>query len=154
MINTSVLQEHLSVNQESSSSEQETEMQDSSLQPCTSQTQFMPATFIPYIKGPQMDWTVNDGLYHRFLKWKLKCKNIVDCEPVVFPKSEKGKKFIACTGVFGMDQYISWCLSADELRLDTIWSKYEEYCKPQANEVKARFDLLTSFFQGNRFVDE
>ena len=26
---------------------------------------------IPCIKGPEMDWTVNDVLYHRFLKWKL-----------------------------------------------------------------------------------
>ena len=32
--------------------------------------------FVPYIEGPKMDWTVNDGLYHQFLKWKLKCKNI------------------------------------------------------------------------------
>ena len=36
--------------------------------------------FVPYIKGPKMDWTVNDGLYHWFLKWKLKCENILDCE--------------------------------------------------------------------------
>ena len=26
--------------------------------------------------------------------------------------------------------------------------------KPQSNEVRARFDLLTSFHQGNRNVDE
>ena len=24
--------------------------------------------FIPYIEGPKMDWTVNDSLYHHFLK--------------------------------------------------------------------------------------
>ena len=28
------------------------------------------------------------------------------------------------------------------------------FCKPQVNEVRARFDLLTSFQQGNRYVDE
>ena len=27
-----------------------------------------------------MNWMVNDELYHRFLKWKLKCKNILECE--------------------------------------------------------------------------
>ena len=32
--------------------------------------------------------------------------------------------------------------------------KYEEYCKPQSNEVCARFDLLMSFCQGNHSVDE
>ena len=53
-----------------------------------------------------------------------------------------------------MDHYVSWCLPADELNMDTIWSKYEDFCKPQANEVRARFDLLTGFHQGNKSVDE
>ena len=34
------------------------------LQP--SQAQILPDIFIPYIEGPKMDWTVNNGLYHRF----------------------------------------------------------------------------------------
>ena len=53
-----------------------------------------------------------------------------------------------------MDQYVSWGLSSEELNLDTIWGKYEEFCKPQANEVRAQFYLLTSFCQGNCSVDE
>ena len=53
-----------------------------------------------------------------------------------------------------MDQYASWNLSSNELTLDTIWGNYKEYCKPQSNEVQARFDLMTSFRQGNRSVDE
>ena len=53
-----------------------------------------------------------------------------------------------------MDQYVSWGLSSHELTLETIWGKYEEYCKPQSNDVQARFDLLTSFRQGNHSIDE
>ena len=53
-----------------------------------------------------------------------------------------------------MDQYVSWSLSSEELTLDTIWGKFEEFCKPISNEVRARFDLLTSFWQGNKLVDE
>ena len=45
---------------------------------------------------------------------------------------------------------MSWCLPKQELSLDTIW----EFCKPQANEVTAHFDLLTSFRQGNKSIDE
>ena len=41
-------------------------MQSPSFQPFASQAQFVPLTFVPYIEGPKMDWTVNDGLYHRF----------------------------------------------------------------------------------------
>ena len=35
-----------------------------------------------------------------------------------------------------------------------IWNKFEEFCKPQTNEVRARFDLLTSYRQGDISVDE
>ena len=53
-----------------------------------------------------------------------------------------------------MDQYVSWSLSNEELMFDTICEKFEEFCKPQSNEVRARFDLLTSFQQGNKSVDK
>ena len=42
--------------------------------------------YMPYIEGPKMDWTVNDMLYHRFLKWKLKCKNILEYELIALPE--------------------------------------------------------------------
>ena len=87
-------------------------------------------------------------------KWKLKCENILDCALAMLPELKKCKNFIAWSGDFGMDQYVSWFLPADDLRLDTIWCMYKEFCKPQANEVRARFDPLTSFHQGNRSVDE
>ena len=45
-------------------------------------------------------------------------------------------------------------LSAEDFNLDTIWGKYEEFCKPQTNEVHTQFDLLTSFRQGSRSMDE
>ena len=109
---------------------------------------------IPYIEGSKMDWTINDSLYHRFLKWKLKCENILDCELVMLPESKKCKKVIVWSRDFCMDQYMSWCLSAEDLSLEVILAKYEDFCKPQTNEVRARFDLLTSFRQGNQSVNE
>ena len=110
--------------------------------------------YMPYIEGPAMDWTVNDGLYSRFLKWKLRCENILECELAMLSEDRKCKKVIAWSGDFGLDQYISWNLTKEELCLDTIWQKYEEFCKPQANELRARFDLLTSFKQDQMSVDE
>ena len=101
-----------------------------------------------------MDWTVNDSLYHRFLKWKPKCGNILDCELAMLPEAMKCKKVIVWNGDFGMDQYLSWCLPTEDISLDVIWSKYEDFYKPQTNEVRARLDLLTSFRQGNRSVNE
>ena len=46
--------------------------------------QFIPSMFMPYIEGPKMDWIVNDGLYHRFLKLHIKCENILKCELAMF----------------------------------------------------------------------
>ena len=118
------------------------------------QLQVILSMFMPYIEGPKMDWTVNDGLYHRFLKWRLKCENILECELAALPERQQCKKVIAWSGDFGMDQYVSWGLPTDQLTLEIIWGKFEDFCKLQSNEVCARFDLLTSFWQGNRSIDE
>ena len=101
-----------------------------------------------------MDWTVDDGLYARFCKWKLKCETILDCELDSLSETRKCKKLINWAGDDGMDQYVSWSLSENELSLQEIWKRFEDFAKPQANEVRARFDLLTSFRQGNKSVDE
>ena len=67
VMNTSVSQEETIVSQESSSSDQEMEVQSPpGFQPSTSQTQFVQPMFMPCIEGPKMDWTVNDSLYYRF----------------------------------------------------------------------------------------
>ena len=110
--------------------------------------------YMPYIESLCMDWMVNDNLYHRFLKWHLKCKNILECKLVALPEHQQYKKVIAWSDDCCMDQYVSWNLPSNELTLDAIWGKYEEYCKPQSSEVCARFDLLMSFHQGNCSVDE
>ena len=101
-----------------------------------------------------MDWTVIDHLYHRFLKRKIKCENILECELAMLPEARKCKIVIAWSGDFGLDQYISSYLPQEELCLEMIWKKFEEFCKPQTNELRARFDLLTSFCQGEMSVDE
>ena len=69
-------------------------------------------------------------------------------------EARKCKKVIAWSGDIGLDKSILWNLSNEELCLDTIWQKYEEFCKPQANELTARFNLLTSFKNDQMSVDE
>ena len=76
-----------------------------------------------YIEGPKMDLTVNDGLCHRFLKWCLKCENILECELAMLPEKRQCQKVIAWSSDFGMDEYVSWNLSSKKLTLDTTWEK-------------------------------
>ena len=73
---------------------------------------------------------------------------------MALPECQKCKEVIAWSGDFSMDQYVSRCLSNEDLNLDIIWGKYEEFCKPRTDEVCTHFDLLTSFWQGNKSMDE
>ena len=66
----------------------------------------------------------------------------------------KCKEVIVWSGDFGIDLYVSWNLTNEELTLDVIQEKFEEFFKTQSNEGRARFDLLTSFRQGERCVNE
>ena len=110
--------------------------------------------YMPYIEGPKMDWMVNDALYHWFLKWKFKCKNILEYELAALPECQKCKKVITWSSNFGMDQYVSWGLSKEDMNIETIWERIEDLSKLQSNEVHVRFDLLTSFHQGNKSVNK
>ena len=85
-----------------------------------SQPQLAAGMYMPYIEGPHMDWTINDNLYHKFLKCHLKCENILDCKLAALPDCQQCKKVIAWSGDCRMDQYVSWNLSSNELTLDTI----------------------------------
>ena len=127
---TEKLQGQSSADEESSSSDQE-QYSDVFIQP--SKAQILPNMFMPYIEGPKIDRTVNDDLHHRFLKWHLKCENILECELAMLPEERQCKKVVVWSGEFGIDQYVSWNLSTDELTLDTIWERFEEFCKPQSN---------------------
>ena len=107
-------EEHmLSTQEELSSSEHEADHEVSfhpqqPLQPSTSQVrQPQPAAgmYMPCIEGPCMDWAVNDGLYQRFLKWHLKCKNILECKLAALPECQQCKKVIAWSRDCRIDQY-------------------------------------------------
>ena len=85
------LQEDSNLSHESSF-DAEVLLQSPQFNPSTSQTQAMQQLYIPYIEGPKTDWTVNDSLYHIFLKWKIKCENILDCELAMLSEARKCKK--------------------------------------------------------------
>ena len=100
---------------------------------------------VPYVEDPKMDWTIDNALHSRFIRWRIKCENILDCKLAILQESAKCKKVIQWSGDAGLDMYISWNLPTEEVTLQTIWSRFEDFCKPQSNAVCARFDLLTAF---------
>ena len=104
MMDKSQGQKESSDHEEPSSSEQEQD-QKVTFQP--PQAQHISNMVMPYIEGPKMDWTVNDDLYYRFLKWHFKCENNLECELEMLSERRKCKKVIAWSGDFGMDHYVS-----------------------------------------------
>ena len=123
------------------------------MQESPSPTRYQPqaqAMSYPFISGPEMDRTINDSLYLRYTKWKARCEMILECELAGMPEQAKCKKVISWSGDHGLDQYISWNLQPDEHLLTEIWKRFEDFCKPQANELRAHFDLLTRMKQGHK----
>ena len=109
---------------------------------------------VPYAEGLKMNWTIDDALHSRFIRWKIKCENILDCELDILQRSNKCKKVIQWSGDAGLDMHISWNLLTEEVTLQTMWSIFKDFCKPQSNAVHTRFNLSTAFQQGNRSIDE
>ena len=109
---------------------------------------------VQYIEGPSLDWTMNDGLYARFKTWKIKCDLILGAELETLSEVRKCKTLIRWSGDCGITQYQSWNLEDADLTLQDIWLKFEEYCKPQSNEDRARYDLFKTISQGNQSCDE
>ena len=62
----------------------------------------------------------------------------MECKLAMLSEERKCKKVVAWSGDFGIDQYVPWCLPQDEVYLDMIWNKFEEFCKPQTNEVQSQ----------------
>ena len=83
-------EEHESIDDQAKISDQDQDP-DVSFHPAV-RSSSIPTMFMPYIEGPKMNWTVDDGLYHRFLKWYLKCKTILDCELADLLSKQKCQK--------------------------------------------------------------
>ena len=90
---------------------------------------------VHYVEGPKMDWTIDDALPSKFIRWINKCENILDCELAILQESAKCQKVIQWPEDAGLDMYISWALPTVDVTLQTIWSRFEDFCKPQSNAV-------------------
>ena len=108
----------------------------------------------PFIQGPSMDWNMDDGLYSRFQTWKISCNLILDSELCELSEVRKVNTLLRWSGDFGIKKLKSWQKQPSQLTLDFIWDEYESYCKPQSNELRARYDVLKKLTQGSLPADD
>ena len=64
------------------------------------------SAFIPYIGVLKWTGLSMIVLYNRYMKWKIKCENILECELAMLSESRKCKKVVTWSGDFGIDQYM------------------------------------------------
>ena len=107
----------------------------------------------------------NCTIYHRSQAWldngwwiikpfqnmEIKCQFILGAKLDTLSEDHKCKTLLWWSGDNGLELYIAWEMEDKDLTLDTIWTKFEEHCKPQANELCAHYDLLK---QGDKSCDE
>ena len=108
----------------------------------------------PFIQGPSMDWNMDDGLYSHFQTWKISCNLILDSELCELSEVRKVNTLLRWSGDFGIKKLKSWQKEPSQLTLDFIWDEYESYCKPQSNELRARYDILKKLTQGSLPADD
>ena len=108
----------------------------------------------PFIQGPSMDWNMDDGLYSRFQTWKISCNLILDSELCELSEVRKVNTLLRWSSDFGIKKLKSWHKEPSQLTLDFIWDEYESYCKPQSNELRARYDVLKKLTQGSLPADD
>ena len=109
---------------------------------------------VPYVKGPVMDWSMNDELYSRFKTWKLECEIIFDSAYASVTESIKVNTLLRWSGQFGIQKFQSWGKDRKDLSLEFMWSEFESYCKPASNILRARYDLLKKLSQSNKPCDD
>ena len=65
----------------------------------------------------------------------------------------KSARLLSWSGDWGLEMYEVWCLDSSEISTVTLWSKWEEYCDAQANELKSRYDIVRSFIPAGLSID-
>ena len=108
----------------------------------------------PYIEGPKMDWSMDDGLYSRFQDWKLECELILDGELAEVAEARKVNMLIRWAGPHGIKHLKVWQKDKTTLTLKFIWKEFEAYCKPHSNELRARYELFKQLSQGTTPCDD
>ena len=107
------------------------------------------------IEAPQMIWTQDDSLYERFTLWRQQCKLILDSDLVAYDDARKRSYVLRWAGTSGLSIYNSWQIeNTPEDNLQTIWTKFEDYCKPQANSMRSRHELWHHTKQNQMSVEE
>ena len=109
-------------------------------------------------KGPEMDWTNDNGLDECYRKWKKKVEVLFKGPLNSAVDSIKCNYIIYWSGDHGMDLVDKWegegkIDDTNRNTLITYWNLFEEYIHPQTNQLIAVVELK-HLFQGSMTLED
>ena len=92
---------------------------------------------------PTMDWSSPGDLHKRFKLFKQKCLLIFDGPLKEEDEDKKTRLLLLWSGDKGLEIYntATWEDEDDQLKLNPVFGKFEQYTKPQSNQILARYQL-------------
>ena len=88
-----------------------------------------------------MTWTDNEALYQHFKTWKHRCELILEAQLAHITETQKVKSVLQWSGENGLEIFNTSDLDIEAVTLTKVFNRWEDFCKPQANDLKTRFDL-------------
>ena len=109
-------------------------------------------------KGPEMDWTNDNGLDEHYRKWKKKVEVLFKGPLNSAIDAIKCNYIIYWSGDHGMDLVDKWegegkIDDTNRNTLATYWNLFEEYIHPQTNQLIAVVELK-QLFQGSMTLED
>ena len=109
-------------------------------------------------KGPEMDWTNDNGLDERYRKWKKKVEVLFKGPLNSAVDAIKCNYIIYWSGDHGMDLVDKWdgegkIDDTNRNELATYWNLFEEYIHPEMNQLIAVVELK-QLFQGSMSLED
>lgn len=92
---------------------------------------------------PTMDWSSPGDLHKRFKLFKQKCQLIFDGPLEEEEEDKKTRLLLLWSGDKGLEIYntATWEDEDEQLKLDPVFKKFEQYTKPRSNQILARYQL-------------
>lgn len=102
---------------------------------------------------PSMDWHSPDAP-QAFKKFKARCELYFSGPLKEKAEEEKVSYLLIWSGDDGIELVSTWTLSAtDKKKLDTYWTRFENYLSPKSNFRLARYKLRTLKQEPDESVD-
>ena len=116
------------------------------------------ATLPDIANGLKLDWTDDNGLFHRFKCWKRKCQSLIHWQLYEVPEDQQCHFLIYWLGDTGADLVKKWTMNGrltedSKKKLESYWTLFEQCITTKSYGLIAVVELK-HLFQGSMTLEE